>query len=161
MPVNNSHFVIERPELVNLVKPPTIIIKKTSIKEVIKQYKKNLFIFFVFAYMINNIYWNYIIFNFYIVAMVNKNILKIRKELDKLDIKLLDIVKKRTTLVDKVIKNKQYKKDIVDKKRIAIILKRISIKSKYKKIDPKITHKIWRAMIKAFIEYEFRNFKKK
>jgi len=93
--------------------------------------------------------------------MVNKNILKIRKELDKLDIKLLDIVKKRTTLVDKVIKNKQYKKDIVDKKRIAIILKRISIKSKYKKIDPKITYKIWRAMIKAFIEYEFRNFKKK
>ena len=93
--------------------------------------------------------------------MVNKNILKIRKELDKLDIKLLDIIKKRTTLVDKVIKNKQYKKDIVDKKRIAIILKRISIKSKYKKIDPKITYKIWRAMIKAFIEYEFRNFKKK
>jgi chorismate mutase len=93
--------------------------------------------------------------------MVNKNILKIRKELDKLDIKLLDIVKKRTTLVDKVIKNKQYKKDIVDKKRIAIILKRISIKSKYKKIDPKITYKIWKAMIKAFIEYEFRNFKKK
>ena len=93
--------------------------------------------------------------------MVNKNILKIRKELDKLDIKLLDIVKKRTTLVDKVIKNKQYKKDIVDKKRIAIILKRISIKSKYKKIDPKITYKIWRAMIKAFIDYEFRNFKKK
>ena len=93
--------------------------------------------------------------------MVNKNILKIRKELDKLDIKLLDIVKKRTTLVDKVIKNKQYKKDIVDKKRIAIILKRISIKSKYKQIDPKITYKIWRAMIKAFIEYEFRNFKKK
>jgi len=161
MPVNNSHFVIERPELVNLVKPPTIIIKKTSIKEVINQYKKNLFIFFVFAYMINNIYWNYIIFNFYIVAMVNKNILKIRKELDKLDIKLLDIIKKRTTLVDKVIKNKQYKKDIVDKKRIAVILKRISIKSKYKKIDPKITYKIWRAMIKAFIEYEFRNFKKK
>ena len=93
--------------------------------------------------------------------MVNKNILKIRKELDKLDIKLLDIIKKRTTLVDKVIKNKQYKKDIVDKKRIAVILKRISIKSKYKKIDPKITYKIWRAMIKAFIEYEFRNFKKK
>ena len=93
--------------------------------------------------------------------MVNKNILKIRKELDKLDIKLLDIVKKRTTLVDKVLKNKQYKKDVVDKKRIATILKRISIKSKYKKIDPKITYKIWRAMIKAFIEYEFRNFKKK
>ena len=27
------------------------------------------------------------------------------------------------------------------------------------KIDPKITKKIWISMIKAFIEYEFRNFK--
>ena len=32
--------------------------------------------------------------------MVNKNIIKIRKELDKLDNSLLDIIKKRTNLVD-------------------------------------------------------------
>ena len=36
--------------------------------------------------------------------MVNKNILKIRKKLDKLDNKLLNIIKKRTKLVDLVIK---------------------------------------------------------
>ena len=48
--------------------------------------------------------------------MVNKNILKIRKKLDKLDNKLLDIIKKRTKLVDIVIKNKKFKKDIIDKK---------------------------------------------
>ena len=93
--------------------------------------------------------------------MVNKNILKIRKDLDKLDNKLLIIIKKRVKLVDLVIKNKKYKKDIVDKKRIAIIIKNISKKSKKMKIDPKITKKIWISMIKAFIEYEFRNFKKK
>ena len=93
--------------------------------------------------------------------MVNKNILKIRKELDKLDNILLDIIKRRTKLVDKVIQNKKYKKDIVDKKRIKIILSNISKKSKKNKIDPKITNKIWRSMIKAFIEYEFRNFKRK
>ena len=93
--------------------------------------------------------------------MVNKNILKIRKELDKLDNILLDIIKRRTKLVDRVIQNKKYKKDIVDKKRISIILKNISKKSKKNKIDPKITNKIWRSMIKAFIEYEFRNFKRK
>ena len=92
---------------------------------------------------------------------MNKNILKIRKELDKLDGKLLDIIKKRSKLVDLVIKNKKFKKEIVDKKRILIILKNIKKKSKKKKIDPKITDKIWRSMIKAFIEYEFRNFKKK
>ena len=93
--------------------------------------------------------------------MVNKNILKIRKELDKLDNILLNIIKRRTKLVDRVIQNKKYKKDIVDKKRIKIILSNISKKSKKNKIDPKITNKIWRSMIKAFIEYEFRNFKRK
>ena len=93
--------------------------------------------------------------------MINKNIIKIRKDLDKLDNKFLAILKKRTKLVDLVLKNKKYKKDIVDKKRIAIIIKNISKKSKKNKIDPKITKRIWMSMIKAFIDYEFRNFKKK
>ena len=93
--------------------------------------------------------------------MVNKNILKIRKDLDKLDNSLLDIIKKRTKLVNKVIKNKKFKKDIVDEKRISLILNNISKKSKKKKIDPKITLKIWKSMIKAFIDYEYRNFDKK
>ena len=84
--------------------------------------------------------------------MVNKNILKIRKKLDKLDNDLLNILKKRSKLVDEVIKNKKFKKDIVDKKRIAIILKNISKKSKNKKIDPKISLKVWKSMINAFID---------
>ena len=61
----------------------------------------------------------------------------------------------------KKFQNKNYKKDIIDKKRIAVILRNISMKSKLKKIDPKITNKIWKAMIKAFIDYEYRNFGKK
>jgi len=93
--------------------------------------------------------------------MVNKNIIKIRKKLDKLDNNLLNIIKKRTALVDLVIRNKKFKKDIVDKKRISLILKNISKKSKKRNIDPKITNKIWKSMIKAFIDYEFRNFNKK
>ena len=93
--------------------------------------------------------------------MVHKNILKVRKQLDKLDNELLDIVKKRTKLVDIVIKNKNFKKDMVDKKRIAIILKNITRKSKQRKLDIRITTKIWKSMINAFIDYEYRNFKKK
>ena len=93
--------------------------------------------------------------------MINKKILTIRKELDKIDNRLLDIIKKRSKLVDKIVKNKRFKKDIVDKKRISVILKNISRKSKNKKIDPKITKKIWKSMISAFIDYEYRNFKKK
>ena len=90
-----------------------------------------------------------------------KNIIKIRKKLDKLDNSFLELIKKRTKLVDLVIKNKKYKKDIVDKKRIRVILNNIKKKSLNKKIDPMISRKIWTSMIKAFKSYEYRNFKKK
>ena len=93
--------------------------------------------------------------------MVNKNILKIRKKLDTLDNHLLNLIKKREYLVKQVLRNKKYKKDIVDKKRIAVIIKNIKKKSILKKIDTKITKTIWISMIKAFIDYEYRNFKKK
>ena len=93
--------------------------------------------------------------------MVNKNILKIRKKLDKLDNNLIEIIRKRTRLIDIVIKNKKFKKDIIDKKRISVILKNVSKKSKLKNIDPMITRKIWKSMINAFIAYEYKNIKKK
>ncbi len=92
--------------------------------------------------------------------MVNKNILNIRKKLDKLDNLFLNLIKRRELLVRQVLRNKKYKKDIVDKKRISIIIKNIKKKSIKKKIDPKITKRIWTSMIKAFIDYEYRNFKK-
>ena len=93
--------------------------------------------------------------------MKNKNILLIRKKLDKLDNNLLNIIQRRSKLVDQIIKNKKFKKDIVDRKRIKIILKNIKIKSKKRNLDTKITQKIWISMINAFIDYEYRNFKKK
>ena len=40
--------------------------------------------------------------------MINKEILIVRKKLDKLDNNLLNIIKKRTKLVDIVIKNQKY-----------------------------------------------------
>tara|TARA_Y100001958_G_C20774154_1_gene248650 strand:+ start:184 stop:462 length:279 start_codon:yes stop_codon:yes gene_type:complete len=92
--------------------------------------------------------------------MAYKNLLKIRKKLDKLDNSFLNLIKKRTILVNEVIKTKKFKKDIIDKKRIKVILKNIKIKSKKKRIDPLITQKIWKSMISAYIDYEFRNFKK-
>ncbi len=93
--------------------------------------------------------------------MINKNILKIRKDLDKLDDLFLNLIKKRTFLVNQILKNKKFKKDIVDKKRIKKILLNIKRKSKKKKIDPKITNKIWKSMIGAYIDFEYRNFNKK
>jgi len=86
---------------------------------------------------------------------------KIRKELDKLDDSLIKIIKKRTNLVKRVLKLKEKKNQIIDQKRIYLILKNIKKKSIKHKIDPKITNKIWKNMIYAYIDFERRNFNKK
>ena len=92
----------------------------------------------------------------------NKKKLKIiRSKLDKLDNSLLSLIKYRTSLVKEVLKLKEFKKEIIDKKRINFILKKIQGKSKKLKIDPKITNRIWKNMIWSYIDYEKRNFKKK
>ena len=65
--------------------------------------------------------------------MHNKKILIIRKKLDSLDNQLLSIIKKRVKLVSIILKNKKFKKQIVDKKRIKQILSRIKKKSKEKR----------------------------
>ena len=89
-----------------------------------------------------------------------KKLNKIRIELDKIDNSLMKIIKIRTNLVKKVLKLKDKKKQIIDRSRIDMILKNIKKKSVKNKIDPKITNRIWKNMIWAYIEYEKRNFKK-
>ena len=89
-----------------------------------------------------------------------KELQKLRKKLDIVDLELLNIIKKRSILVRKVLNLKKFKNQIVDRKRINIILKKIKILSIKKKIDPKITYRIWKNMIWSYIDYERRNFKK-
>ncbi len=85
----------------------------------------------------------------------------LRKKLDILDNSFIKLLKKRSLLVDKVLKLKKYRNQIIDKKRINIILKNIKKKSINNNIDPKISKRIWKNMISAFIDYERRNFKSK
>ena len=85
----------------------------------------------------------------------------IRKRLDSLDSSLIKLIKKRTALVKNVLKLKEFKNEIVDQKRINKILNNIKKKSIRNKIDPKITKRIWKNMIYAYIDFEKRNFKKK
>ena len=90
---------------------------------------------------------------------IKLNLLRIK--LDKVDSQLLKIVKKRTAIIKKVLSLKEYKKEIIDKKRITTILTKIKKESLKKNIDPKITHRIWKNMIWSYINFEKRNFKKK
>ena len=90
-----------------------------------------------------------------------KKLNSLRSKLDKLDNQLLKLIKKRSNLVNEVLKVKIHKKEIIDQKRINFILNKIKNKSIQLKIDPKITNRIWKNMIWSFIDYEKRNFKKK
>ena len=93
--------------------------------------------------------------------MKNNNIIKVRKKLDLLDNKFLNLIKRRSILVNKILKQKTSKNQIIDRKRIKTILKNIRKKSLIKKIDKSLTERIWKTIIKESINYEFKNFKKK
>ena len=90
-----------------------------------------------------------------------KKLLILRKKLDKVDDKLLSLIKIRSNYVKEVLSLKEFKKEIIDRKRIKLILKNIKSKSLKKGIDPKISNRIWKNMIYAFVDYEYRNFKKR
>ena len=84
-----------------------------------------------------------------------------RRKIDQLDISILNLIEKRTKIVKYMLGLKQFKNQIVDQKRINVILKNIRKKSVQHGVDPKITSRIWKTMIWSFINYQKRNFKKK
>ena len=93
---------------------------------------------------------------------MNKKKLKIaRKKIDQLDKKIFNLIKRRTKIVRYMLSLKQFKNQIVDQKRINVILKNIRKKSVQHGVDPKVTSRIWKTMIWSFINYQKRNFKKK
>lgn len=93
---------------------------------------------------------------------MNKKKLQIaRNKIDQLDKKILYLIKKRTIIIKYMLSLKRFKNQIVDHKRIEDILKKIKDKSIKKKIDPKITSRIWKSIIWSYIDFQKRNFKKK
>ena len=84
-----------------------------------------------------------------------------RRKIDQLDISILNLIEKRTKIVKYMLGLKQFKNQIVDQKRINVILKNIRKKSVQHGVDPKVTSRIWKTMIWSFIDYQRRNFKKK
>ena len=84
-----------------------------------------------------------------------------RRKIDQLDNSILSLIKKRTHIVNYMLGLKQFKNQIVDRKRVNAILKNIRKKSLQHGIDPKITSRIWKTMIWSYIAYQRKNFRKK
>jgi len=93
---------------------------------------------------------------------MNKQKLKIaRNKIDRLDKNIFNLIKKRTRIVKYMLNLKQFRNQIVDRKRIKIILRNIRNKSIKNDVDPKITTRIWKAMIWGYVDFQRKNFKKK
>ena len=93
---------------------------------------------------------------------MNKKKLNIaRNKVDQLDQKIFNLIKKRTQIVKYMLSLKKFRKEIVDHKINNEILKKIKNKSIQDGIDPKITRRIWKAMIWSYVDFQRRNFKKK
>ena len=93
--------------------------------------------------------------------MDKKKLITARKKIDQLDSSIFNLIKKRTKIVKYMLSLKQFKNQIVDQKRTDIILKNIRRRSIQHGVDPKITSRIWKAMIWGFVNFQRRNFKKK
>jgi len=87
-----------------------------------------------------------------------KNLEKVRKNIEKFDYQILKILSKRRKEVLKVIKYKP-KNKIVDPKRIAKMIKVRVAKGKKLKLESFIVKNIWLSMINSFIKLERKKYK--
>ena len=85
----------------------------------------------------------------------------IRKKIDQIDDKLLPLMVRRSKLVQKALNLKKKRTEIIDKKRIDEISKKISDKTEELGGNSKLLKTIWLSIIKSFIDYEKKEFKKK
>ena len=93
--------------------------------------------------------------------MDEKKLRKARNKIDQLDNSIFSLIKKRTRIVSYMLGLKQSKNQIVDRKRIKAIIKNIRNKSIKNNVDPKLTTRIWKAMIWGYVDFQRKNFKRK
>ena len=82
---------------------------------------------------------------------------ELRKDIDGIDLKILDLIQKRKDLVTEVVKLKK-RDQIVDQKRIEFILNKLRKEALSRGLAGEFIEEIWTLMIKNFIKYEEKIF---
>ena len=82
---------------------------------------------------------------------------ELRKNIDEIDLKILDLIQKRKDLVTEVVKLKK-RDQIVDQKRIEFILNKLRKEALSRGLAVEFIEDIWTLMIKNFIKYEEKVF---
>ena len=93
--------------------------------------------------------------------MNTKKLNKARKKIDQIDRNIFNLIKKRTKIVKHMLSLKKFKHQIIDRKRINLIIKNIRKRSLQNSIDPMITTNIWKTMIWSYVKFQKKNFVKK
>ena len=81
----------------------------------------------------------------------------LRKNIDEIDLKILDLIEKRKDLVTEVVKLKK-RDQIVDQKRIEFILNKLKVEASKRGLAIEFIERIWTLMIENFIKYEEKIF---
>ena len=82
---------------------------------------------------------------------------ELRKNIDEIDLKILDLIEKRKDLVTKVVSVKK-RGQIIDQKRIDFILNKLKVEASNRGLAVEFIEEIWTLMIKNFIKYEEKIF---
>ena len=82
---------------------------------------------------------------------------ELRKDIDEIDLKILDLIQKRKDFVTEVVKLKK-RDQIVDQKRIEFILNKLRKEALSRGLAGEFIEEIWTLMIKNFIKYEEKVF---
>ena len=82
---------------------------------------------------------------------------ELRKNIDEIDLKILDLIEKRKDLVTKVVSVKK-RDQIIDQKRIEFILNKLKVEASKRGLAVEFIQEIWTLMIKNFIKYEEKIF---
>ena len=82
---------------------------------------------------------------------------ELRKNIDEIDLKILDLIEKRKDLVTKVVSVKK-RDQIIDQKRIEFILNKLRFEASNRGLAVEFIEEIWTLMIKNFIKYEEKIF---
>jgi|TARA_B100000401_G_scaffold330376_1_gene229884 chorismate mutase len=82
---------------------------------------------------------------------------ELRKNIDEIDLKILDLIEKRKDLVTKVVSVKK-RDQIIDQKRIEFILNKLRVEASNRGLAVEFIEEIWTLMIKNFIKYEEKIF---
>ena len=82
---------------------------------------------------------------------------ELRKNIDEIDLEILDLIEKRKDLVTEVVKLKK-RDQIVDQKRIEFILNKLKVEASKRGLAIEFVEEIWTLMIENFIKYEEKIF---